>query len=198
MGKHSRLTRGQHMQATAFKAAAALGVASTIAVSLHSVSVNDESSLARSGVSSQPGLTDDGTGLASSAEETGTPTPASSSLSPAASAEPKLVADRTDDARNGHSRTDSATTDGTAARTLSANGDGTAEESARDTQKYPGKNTGISASSPDEAPTAEAPTASEQPDEQPPATEEERRGLVGSVVDGVGGVVGGVTGHLGL
>src|ERR1044072_688000 len=89
MGRHSRPTPAQQARATSLKAAAALGVAGTIAFGLHSSVGSDKSTQARSDVGAHQGQVPD-------IDPTVDDKPTGSHISPSESAKPRPLDDRTD------------------------------------------------------------------------------------------------------
>ncbi|WP_065967375.1 hypothetical protein [Streptomyces sparsogenes] len=208
MGRHSRPTPAQQARATTIKAAAALGVAGTIALALHSSIGSDKTVQARADVSSQPdGTPEAGPGGSDRSTGSDRPTgpgrstdadrPGGTGPAPTASAKPKLVRDA-----DGASRADTS-------HTREPSGTPTA---------------GTPSTAPTSDPGAEAPSASEPDTTEPTSPAEDPtthpadpghesgghhdtgqgrdkdHGLVGGVIDGVGdtvdGVLGGLTGGL--
>jgi hypothetical protein len=164
-------------------------MAGTTAIVFQSASHNDEPVQARSGASSQPDQ-------ASDAEQAAADAPTRPSrLTPSASAEPKLLDGRTGgDTRTSRSEANALDTGNAAAPTARPMG-------APMSPEQPAKAVPVTHSSPDKAPTADAPAPApaDQPGEQQPDDGgAQDGGLVSGVVDTVGATVDGVVGDLGI
>ncbi|MFF7656060.1 extensin [Streptomyces sp. NPDC007983] len=205
MGRHSRPTPAQQARATSLKAAAALGVAGTIAFGLHSSVGGDKSTEARSDVhASQEQVPD--------IDPTADEKPTGSHVSPSESAKPRPLADQTDqtDRADRTGGTGGGGTEPSAAATPSHTPSATPSTPAHtDVATSPqqrGDQTPTAPSSPTRTPSGDPATPgtpSGQPGDspQPGNGGGQGKGVVGDVVDGLGntldGVVGGLTGALG-
>ncbi|MEU8825488.1 extensin [Streptomyces sp. NPDC048636] len=203
MGRHSRTTPTQQARANTLKAAAALGVAGTIAFGLHSSIGGDRSVEARSDVNSAQKQSPD-------VDPVEDNTPSGSHVSPSASEEPKPVPDtpgapdtpdtassrgtHTDGGSGRHARPATPSTSAPEHTPSDA-----ATPPAQRADQVPTEHTDVS-QEPSAAPTGSSDEPGE-PSKSPQNDGEHGKGVVGGVVDGVGdtldGVIGGIGGVLG-
>ncbi|MBL1095578.1 extensin [Streptomyces coffeae] len=201
MGRHSRPTPAQQARANTLKAAAALGVAGTIAFGLHSSIGGDRSVEARSDVNSAQKQSPD----AAPAEDN---TSTGSHVTPSASAEPKPVSNTQDGQKtpDASSSGRGTHTDGGSGRhaTPGTPSEGATKDTPSDTTTPPAQradqvSTGHTELS--RTPSADPTGPSDEPSEQSPSPQPKGKGAVDGVVDGVGdtldGVIGGIGGALG-
>ncbi|MBQ0983124.1 hypothetical protein KBZ10_00925 [Streptomyces sp. F63] len=202
MGRHSRQNHAGYVRSTALRAAAALGVAGTIAVALGASSDDDRTARARADVRAQDRGPDLPASPAVSPGERGTPT-SSGTLSPSSSAAPRPAPGGPEDGSLRSGAAAAASTPGARAtdgRPGRAGAHGTAAREAQRPERQPGGGSAPDGARP--APGSAGTDAVAEPGGGTPADGtggESRDGegtSLGGVVHGVTGVVGGLTGDL--